>query len=574
MKRIAYGLLFLSLGVQAATVELKIEGIQQKALLDNVRLHLSQLSEDEADGSERYQQRVQELVDKGLRALGYYQSEYDFILTPRQPKAKDLLVLNVRLKSPVKLDERDVSILGDAAKDLEFERLIKRELPKQGSVLNHNVYEDFKSEVEKLARTKGYFDGHWLYHRLEVYPNDLVADWRLGYESGERYRYGEIQFLNSQIRSDYLQNMLRIKQGDEYSINDLSVLSSDMASSNWFSSVSVEPQLDAQNKRVDLNVFLQPKKRNEMEIGVGFSTDVGPRMQFGWKKPWFNGRGHSFELNTGLSKPEQSVELRYKIPLLKNPLYYYYQLSGGLEREDRRNVRSVAANLGFERVWNHQTGWAFSLGLKSRYDAFEQGEEKLRTLLVYPSVGLNRTRSDKKRFPLWGDSQKLVVNWGSRVVGSEVNFYSVKLSSAWLRTYFDKHRVYLRAEAGYLHANNISRMPPALRYFAGGDMSVRGFGYKDISPRNAKGKRVGGTRLVTAAAEYQYQFYPNWWGALFYDTGMASYEFHRKLLHSGVGVGVRWASPIGAIKFDLATPVRSPNNQQGIQFYIGLGAEL
>lgn len=574
MKRMAYGVLLLSLGTQAATVELKIEGIKQKALLENVRLHLSQLSKEEADGSERYQHRVQELVDKGLRALGYYQSEYHFVLTPRQLPAKDLLVLNVSLKPPVKLDERDVKILGAAAKDSDFEHLIKRELPKQGSVLNHNVYESFKREVESLAQSKGYFDGNWLYHRLEVYPNDFVADWRLGYESGERYRYGDIQFLNSQIRQDYLENTLRIKPGDVYLISDLSQLSSDITSSNWFSSVSVEPQLDAHNKRVDLNVFLQPKKRNEMEIGLGFSTDVGPRLQFGWKKPWFNGRGHSFALHTSLSKPEQSVELSYKIPLLKNPLHYYYQLSGGLDREDRHNIRSVAAHLGFERVWNHQTGWAFSLGLKSRYDAFEQGEEKLRTLLVYPTAGLNRTRSDKKRFPLWGDSQKVVINWSGRTVGSQVNFYSVKFSTAWLRTYFDKHRVYLRAEAGYLHANNIMRMPPALRYFAGGDMSVRGFGYKDISPRNAKGKRVGGTRLVTTAAEYQYQFYPNWWAALFYDTGMASYEFHRKLLHSGVGVGVRWGSPIGAIKFDLATPVRSPNNQQGIQFYIGLGAEL
>lgn len=574
VKRIIYGLLLLSAGAQAATVELKIEGIKQKALLENVQLYLSSLSAEEADGSDRYQYRVQELVDKGLRALGYYQSDYRFTLTPRSGGKKDLLTLNVSLKPPVKLDERDVRILGEGAKDSDFERLIKRELPKKGAVLNHAVYEDFKGEVEKLAQSKGYFDGSWLYHRLEVYPSDLVADWRLGYESGERYRYGEVQFINSQIRSDYLANMLRIKAGDHYLINDLSLLSSDIASSNWFSTVSVEPHIDHANKRVDLNVLLQPKKRNEMEVGIGFSTDVGPRVQFGWTKPWFNGRGHSFEINTSISQPEQRVELNYKMPLLKNPRLYYYQLSGGLEREDRKNIRSIAANLGFQRVWNHETGWAFSIGLNSRYDAFEQGEDKLRTLLVYPTVGFNRTRRDGLRFPLWGDSQRFAFNWGSRGVGSQVNFYSAKFSTAWLRTYWDKHRVYLRAEAGYLHANNISRMPPALRYFAGGDMSVRGFGYKDISPRNAKGKRVGGTRLVTASAEYQYQLYPNWWGALFYDTGLASYQFGRSQLHSGVGTGVRWVSPIGTVKFDLATPVRSPSNQQGVQFYIGLGAEL
>ncbi|MEN2897034.1 Translocation and assembly module subunit TamA [Mannheimia haemolytica] len=95
---------------------------------------------------------------------------------------------------------------------------------------------------------------------------------------------------------------------------------------------------------------------------------------------------------------------------------------------------------------------------------------------------MNRTRTDGKPYPLWGDTQKLTVNWGSRAVGSDVNFYSYKASTSWARTYFDNHRFYLRAELGYLKANQFERIPPALRYFAGGDMSVRGFGYKDISP--------------------------------------------------------------------------------------------
>ena len=83
-----------------------------------------------------------------------------------------------------------------------------------------------------------------------------------------------------------------------------------------------------------------------------------------------------------------------------------------------------------------------------------------------------------------------------------------------------------------------------------------------------------GSHLATATAEYQYQVYPNWWGAVFYDIGLASDKFKAKDLHSGAGLGVRWASPIGSIKFDIATPVRSPNNDTGVQFYIGLGSEL
>lgn len=555
------------------TVLLNVQGISDQTVYNNVRIYLSQLSNDEADGSERYQYLVQETVDKALRAQGYYNTQYQFSLTPRPAPQKDRLTLQVTLDTPVKLDERDIQISGEAAQDSEFQKILQN-VPAQGSRLNHETYENFKSNLEKTAQARGYFDADWLYHRLEVYPTEHIADWRLGYAGGTRYRYGLIAFKNSQIREDYLTNMLRIKSGDHYLINDLSKLSSDFSSSNWFTSVIVDPKVDEQNKTVNLDVLLQPKKKNDIEVGIGYATDVGIRLQFNWKKPWINSRGDSIELNSYLSQPEQSVEFGYKIPLKSNPLNYYYQLSASAERENQNDTSSTAANIGFQRFWNHETGWAFSLGVKARYDAFEQANSKFNTLLVYPTASLNRTRSDKKRFPLWGDSQKLTVNWGTRALGSEVNFYSAKISSAWVRSFYTNHRFYLRAELGYLKSSRFEQIPPALRYFAGGDMSIRGFSYKAVSPTAPDGKLVGGSHLATGTIEYQYQVYPDWWGALFYDTGLAAERYSRQELHSGAGIGVRWASPIGAIKFDLATPVKSPNNNKEIKFYLGLGAEL
>ena len=108
----------------------------------------------------------------------------------------------------------------------------------------------------------------------------------------------------------------------------------------------------------------------------------------------------------------------------------------------------------------------------------------------------------------------------------------------------------------------------------GGDRSVRGYGYKKISPKNKYGKLVGGSRLVTGSLEYQYQVYPNWWGAVFTDTGLAADAYKANELRYGAGFGVRWASPVGAIKFDIATPIRDKDNSKNIQFYIGLGAEI
>lgn len=559
-----------------AQVDLEVKGIAEKDkdAWDNVKIYLGQISPEYADGSDRYQYLVQNAVDKGLRAKGYYNTQYQFVLEPRTDK-KPLLVLNVELnKEKVKIDETDVQIEGEAKTDKDFEHLVST-APQKGAVLSHSVYDGFKSSLESLAFKKGYFDGHWLYHRLEIYPKEHSADWRLGYNSGERYHYGDIIFTDSQIREDYLRNILKISTGEPYDSQDLTTLTSDFTSSNWFSSVLIEPKLNEQEKKVDLDVQFQPRKRNEMEVGLGFATDVGPRLQFNWKKPWINSRGHSFESRTYISAPEQTAEFGYNIPVRSNPIHYYYQISGSLEHEDQNDTKSTAATLGLQRFWTRETGWSFSAGVKARYDSFTQADRSHKTLLVYPTASLNRTRSDGNRFPLWGDTQKLTVNWGSKSLASDVDFYSWKFSTAWIRTYFKNHRIVARGEVGYIHSNDFDRIPPALRYFAGGDMSVRGFGYKDISPRDpVNGKLVGGSHLATGSLEYQYQVYPDWWAAVFYDTGLASDKFSGKDLHSGAGVGVRWASPIGAIKLDLATPVRSPNNDKGVQIYIGLGSEL
>ncbi|MCK3656365.1 hypothetical protein A4G19_11645 [Pasteurellaceae bacterium Macca] len=575
IKRFPLVLLVLSsVALAEQTVLLKIEGIKDKDLTQNVRIYLSQVSNDEADGSERYRNRVQETVDKALRAKGYYLSQYHWDLTPRKRPAKDLLTLTVQLDKPTLLDNREVTLSGEAKKDSDFEKLLSKDIPKKGTVLNHETYDNFKSSLEKLAQSKGYFDGKWLYHRLEVFPREHLADWRLSYESGERYRLGKISFKDSQIREDYLVNILRVKEGDFYHINDLSKMTSDYSGSNWFSSVLIEPELNEESKTVDLNLLFKPKRKNEMEVGIGFATEVGPRLQLNWKKPWINDRGHNFEMNSYVSKPEQNIEFGYKMPVKASPLFQYHEISGGLQHEDQNDTKFTGAHLGFQRFWNAESGWSFSLGVKARYDAFQQAEDKFKTFLLYPTSSLNYTKTDGNRFPLWGQSHKFTVNWGSKVWGSDVNFYTAKASSTLVHTLANNHRFVARAEVGYLKAGEFERIPPALRYFAGGDMSIRGFGYKDISPKDKNGKLTGGSHLVTGSVEYDYQFISNWWSAVFYDTGFSARNFNSQQLHSGVGVGVRWVSPIGAIKFDIATPVKSPSKSKNVQFYIGLGAEL
>lgn len=554
-------------------ITLKVEGIKNKAAYNNVMIHLSSLKTIPVENSDRYYYLASKTIDEALRAVGYFNSKIDYQFVP-QPNAKqDLLIANVALDEPVKIAEIQVQLLGDAEKDENFLAL-QKQVPKLGSVLNQGVYDDYKGELEKVALAKGFFDYQFLTHRLAILPSAHEAYWQLAFDSGKRYRYGNIRFQGSQIREDYLRNILAIQSGDPYLINDLSELSTDLSASNWFKSVLVQPNIDKQSKKVDLDVLVQPRLKNSYEIGIGYGTDVGPRLQFGWNKPWINSRGQSFSSNFYISDPKKTIEATYKIPLLKQPLNYYYEISTGYEEEKKNDTDTSGLTLAILRYWNRETGWQNSFGVRARYDNFTQANVSNRTLLIYPTAGFNRTRVRGGLFPYWGDSQKITLNWGNKAVGSDVDFYSAIASTSWIRTYAENHRFLTRAEIGYLSTNQFDKIPPALRFFAGGDRSIRGYGYHKISPKDKNGELTGANRLFTASIEYQYQVKPKWWGAIFYDTGFASDRFAFNDLRKGAGIGVRWNSPIGAVKFDIATPINDKDDSKNIQFYIGIGAEL
>ena len=573
LKLTALFLFFPSLAALAEqTVDIEIQGIRGFRAIRNTDLNVQLINKEEMDGSERYQHLVSKAVDRGLRVFGYYESSVRFERKQRQGK-RDLLIAHVTPGEPTKIAGTDVQIEGEAAQDENFDAL-RKNLPKEGVLVEHQTYDDYKTAISRLALNRGYFDGEFKISRLEISPETYQAWWRMLFDSGVRYHYGNITFSHSQIRDDYLNNILNIKSGDPYLMNNLSDLTSDFSSSNWFSSVLVQPNVNHKNKTVDVEIILYPRKKNAMELGVGFATDGGVHTQIGWTKPWINSRGHSFRTNLYLSAPKQTLEATYRMPLLKNPLNYYYDYSVGWEGEKENDTNTRALTLSALRYWNNAHGWQYFGGLRARYDSFTQADITDKTFLLYPTVGFTRTRLRGGSFATWGDVQKITFDVGNKVWLSETSFVKVQASSAWIRTYAENHRIVARAEVGYLHTKDIEKIPPALRFFAGGDRSVRGYGYKKIAPKNKNGKLVGGSRLLAGSLEYQYQVYPNWWAATFVDSGLAANDYTTRELRYGAGVGVRWASPVGAIKFDIATPIRDKDNSKNIQFYIGLGTEI
>ncbi|KAA8997718.1 outer membrane protein assembly factor [Affinibrenneria salicis] len=558
----------------AANVRLQVSGLSGE-LQKNVRARLSTIGADEVSADGRFRARVDEAIRHGLRALGYYDPQIDFEFRPAVNGGRPVLLARVTPGEPVKIAEVNVTLRGGAKEDKDYQQLLRTGVPKSGAILNHADYDSFKNSFNSLALRKGYFDARFAESRLGVIQEQRKAFWDIDFDSGQRYRFGKVNYQGSQIREDYLQNLVPFHEGDDYSTEDLGELNRRLSSTGWFNSAVVSPDFSQsrETKVLPLDAVVTPRTRNTIETGVGYSTDVGPRVKATWKKPWLNSRGHSLESSASISAPEQSLDFSYKIPLLKNPLEHYYLLQGGFKREDLNDTKSDSTTLNVARYWDLSSGWQRSVNLRWSLDHFTQGSVTDTTMLLYPGVGINRTRQRGGLMPVWGDSQRYSIDVSNTTWGSDVDFAVFQAQNVWIRTLAEKHRFVARGTLGWIETGSFSRVPPSLRFFAGGDRSIRGYKYKSISPRDDEDKLTGASRLVTGSLEYQYNVTGKWWGAVFVDSGEAVNDIKQDDFKTGAGVGVRWASPIGPVKLDIATPVGDPE-KNGIQFYIGLGPEL
>ncbi|EPR9080404.1 autotransporter assembly complex protein TamA [Cronobacter dublinensis] len=574
IRNLCWAALLMASASTAAPVRLQVEGLSG-ALQKNVRAQLSTIQVDEVTPDRRFRARVDDAIRKGLKALGYYEPTIDFEL--REPPAggrRQVLLARVSPGEPVRIGATNVILRGGARDDKEYLALLKKR-PAVGTVLNHNDYDSFKKGLTSVALRRGYFDSEYKKSQLGVSVERRQAFWDIDYDSGTRYRFGDVTFAGSQIREEYLQNLVPFKKGDYYQSSDVAELSRRLSATGWFNSVVVAPEFEKsrQTKVLPLRGVVSPRIKNTVEVGAGYSTDVGPRLKANWRKPWINSYGHSLTTSTSISAPEQQLDFSYKMPLLKNPLEQYYLVQGGFKRTDLNDTEADSTTLAVSRYWDLSSGWQRAINLRWSLDHFTQANVTHTTMLLYPGVMLSRTRSRGGLMPTWGDSQRYSIDYSDTAWGSDVDFVVLQAQNAWIRTLYDKHRFVARGNLGWIETNDFERVPPDLRFFAGGDRSIRGYKYKSISPENDKGKLTGASKLATGSLEYQYNVTGKWWGAVFVDSGEAVNDIKQSNFKTGAGVGVRWQSPVGPIKLDFAVPV-GDKEDHGLQFYIGLGPEL
>jgi translocation and assembly module TamA len=156
-------------------------------------------------------------------------------------------------------------------------------------------------------------------------------------------------------------------------------------------------------------------------------------------------------------------------------------------------------------------------------------------------------------------------------MASDTDFLQVIFSTRWIRSFDNRGRILTRLRASITREDQFDKLPPSVRFFAGGDNSIRGYQFRSLGPINSDGDVIGGNRLLVGSVEYEHPVKERWSVATFYDAGNAfrDNEFHAV---AGAGIGARWQSPLGPIRIDFAKPLDGLDRDTRI--HISFGPDL
>ena len=561
--------LLLPFSVYGLNLSIEIKGLDRD-ITDNVRTFLSieqeKASEDLSSARLRLlHKKASREIRKALQPFGYFKPEIQAEL--RETGQTFHAIYQVTPGPQIRLAKVDVQILGEGNQDPDLTNGFPLAA---GDVLNQQVYDEAKQRLLTRAIELGYLDAAYSQHKIFVNLEKYTAEVKLYLNTGRKFRFGEVRFNQDIMNPEFLARYVQFKPGDPFNHEKLLTLQSNLIDSEYFSHVEILTLRDqAVDDRVPVEVICTPNKRDRYRIGLGYSTDTGPRLTLDWKRRRVGPNGQRLLSELRLSQPHSTFKTEYLIPLerpSKDSLSYGFTL----DKFDTDSRQGKLALVNAKHSVEIMNGWRRNLGLDYSYESFIVADQKDTAILLVPNLQLSRIKSDGLAYIQRG--QRL----DFRLEGAHDRFLS---TTSYLQFYTnDKFiqglgngdwRVLARAELGATLTQDLLDLPASKRFFAGGDNSIRGFDLDELGPKDEEGQVIGGRYLAVASVELERRIVGKWSAAVFLDAGNAFDPDYDTDVEYGAGFGVRWRSPVGPIRVDLAAGLSAENIEPRLHIVVG-----
>jgi translocation and assembly module TamA len=544
----------------AGSIRVEVAGVDG-ALRENV-LALSSLKRHaeskqlDQDMVERLAQRAPGEAQKALRPFGYYEPQVGTELTRTAEGWSARITIDPG--KPVILVEQQVEITGSGRDERFLQKVLARSPLRTGARLSHPDYDLLKGELLRAAAGRGYLDATFTRAELIVDPAAREARAHVTLDTGLRYRFGPTTIEQDFLKEGLVRRYLRYREGDWYDAAALLRTQFALDDSQYFAVVEVLPEeRDRENRIAPIRIVSERNKRNLYTIAAGYATDTRARGTLGWEDRRLNRSGHRLRAEIRGSSIEESIGLTYVIPWTDPALE---KLAFGLRgyREQRADVETTGTSLsaGLTQV---RGKWQRVLFVTADTTEDEvtttSGESTLidrsRSKLLVPGISFSSLPPGFLGVNAVPRGFQAELIGSTSALGSDTDFTRILIRDERRFRLAERLNLQLRAEIGASVVGEFQELPAQFRFFAGGDRSVRGYGYEELSPVDAEGNRIGGRHLMTGSIELQRSLPRNFIAAVFVDAGNAIDDFGDPLEYSA-GVGLRYRLPFLSIGLDVA----------------------
>ena len=513
-------------------------------------------------------------LERALRSEGHYGGRVDFRLDRPAEGGPPVVIFQVAPGPRFEIADYRIQYTDDqpAPRHGEPEGLgVKPKGSPRGKDLAR-----IEREVVAALRNRGYPAARAVrrYARADFSQSQAVAVFEV--ESGPFGTFGPIEWEGLE-RTDqaFLEEMVTWEDGKAFDLDALARYRDTLSGTQLFTAIDLEPAPPEADGQVPVRVSVTERKPRSVGAGLSYFTNTGGGATVFWEHRNLRGRARALRASLEIAEIEQLAALNYRQPSPRLRGTFFAGLEAGREDKDAFQSDRVTANSGFERRFGRF--WSVRLAGEAEAARIEDAFAQTDSYLLSMPFRITRNSLNDPLNPTRGArlSAQLAPHggWNDGAVG----FVLASLRGSVHQDFGAEKRFVGAgwARAGTTLGPDVSEIPANKRYFAGGGGSVRAYGYQLIGPLDTDDQPFGGRAVLEGGLELRGRAVGDFWLAGFLEGGTVVLEGNPNLADGylfGGGLGLRYATPVGPVRLDLATPFRVREGvDDRIQVYISLG---
>ena len=420
------------------------------------------------------------------------------------------------------------------------------------------------------------------------YPADHVLDITFHADPGPRVDIGAITVDGLRVTNDsYVRRRLLVHSGEQYDPTKIDAARQDLAAAGVFGSVNASiPDHLAPDGTIPLNFTVTERARHAVAFNVAYATDTGPTAGATFTYRNVFGNAETLTLGGAITQAETGALVKsagynftatfVQPDFLRRDQSLTYTASYLKENLFAYSRKAELFGVTLSRKLSDR--WTASIGVGGIQERVFQNSATTNYTLAQLPAGLTYDSTGPEGLfnPTHGIKAKLTVT-PTEPFGGNTSFFTLAQLSA--STYVNlsstegRSVIAVRGLVGSSLGASTFQIPPDQRFYAGGSATVRGYRFQSVGPLFSNQRPTGGSSVTAATVEYRQRFGESLGAVAFIDAaqvGQGSAPFNGTLFE-GVGVGARYYTSLGPIRFDIAVPLDKRRKDQILEAYIGLG---